>query len=332
MNETVVKRIIKSYLERQPGISKILTEQPIIDNGCVADIIAISFSGEIKYVVECKGSGNPGTLAGGIGQAYQYLYQKQFNKQAKNAKIWFVCPQDCEQKLKVLKIPNEIEVFLVAAPSNVVAYIQRGKKQFLTSELQLPQTFYVEGIKLDVIKEAIKVIEKLQRKRKRKLSRELIKQNLGKYYSRLSPSSHRNTLITMSSLGIIDNDNRLTPEGYRLFGILKRSEQLFFNEMISIFYSFLINVLNAMIVLARDKNQYLNNIECTNEEICKKINELYGQEVRYLNNPRRMNTILHILEEVGAITFISRGHYRINGLIHPSLLPNPQKYKSSYTH
>jgi hypothetical protein len=327
MKELIVKKIIKSYLKKQPGVSKILTEQSLIKDGVVADLIAISPSGEIKYVVECKGSVNPGTLAGGLGQAYQYSYQKQFNQQSKNARVWFACPKDCESILKVFKIPNEVEVFLVEEPSNVFAYIQRGKKRTIIQEFQLPQTFFVEGINLDLIKESIKVIERLQRKRKGKLNRELIKQTLEKFCPRLSSSSHRNTLITLSSLGIIDDDNRLTPEGFRLFGTLKTSEQSFFNEMINIFYSFLINVLNALIVLACDKNQSPNNIECTNEEICKKINELYGQEVRYLNNPRRMNTILHILEEVGAITFINRGHYRINGLIHPTFLPPPRKHK-----
>jgi hypothetical protein len=72
MNEPEVVDAIRNYFKNKPDVTFVSGEQPFIDNGCVSDIIGYS-GDKIKYIVECKGSGNPGTIAGGIGQAYQYF-------------------------------------------------------------------------------------------------------------------------------------------------------------------------------------------------------------------------------------------------------------------
>lgn len=326
MDENEVKRIIKRFLKQSPLYGTISPEQQIIVGGCTADFGVESPKGDGVLLIECKGSGNPGTIAGGIGQAVQYNYQKKFNSTYKNANIWFVCPRDIISILNKFYIPKNIEIKLVERPNKVFDY--RRTASTIESELQLPGTFYIEGIRIKFIREAIRVIFNLCKEKEGALNREEIKKELGKKCSRLSASAHRNTLITLSSLDIIygagKQRNRLTPKGYRLYGILNQSEEEFNNEMIDIFYPFLINVINAFLAIALNKGQKLDEIKCSNKEISKKINELYGEEVRYLNNPRRINTIIHILEELGVL-ISSEGRrakkYKINKLIHPKYLP-----------
>jgi len=311
MEESKVVQFVKAHLQSLPQISKISTNQQIIPSGCEADIIAESTSGKIFYIVECKGSGNHGDIAGGIGQAYQYNYQKQFNKNATNAEVWFACPEDRIKILSMFEIPKGIRIVLVKNNGSIVHYTHRKFSKTSISELQLPGTFYIEGIRLDVIKETIISIKFLSQNITGKINRALIKNEVNKKCPRLSASAHRNTLITLSSLGIIDSNNRLTPEGYRLYGLIESTPSLFFKEMIKIFDPFSINVLNALLLIAKMNKQPIDNITCSNKEICNIITKFYGIEIRYLNNTRRVNTILHILEEIGAIAITKKSKNKL---------------------
>ena len=62
---------------------------------------------------------SPGGIAGGMGQAYQYEYQKQFLKGIKNQKYILLA----DTFLDLMQIPSEIKgVWLVDENSKVRAY------------------------------------------------------------------------------------------------------------------------------------------------------------------------------------------------------------------
>ena len=332
MTEDDVKLFTKKWLLGQPSVSQILPEQKIIRDGLIADFIAYASDGEIKYIVECKGSADIGEIAKGLGQADQYNYQKQFTKKAINAEVYFVCPRDREVFFKVLKIPKEIKVLLVDESGKILerkpSKSPRGK---IVTELQLPNTFYIRDIYFEDIKVLIKVIDNLTpRYRSDKgIPRKVIMTEAKKHRPQMVAEGY-NHLITLMSLGFINSQNMLTPEGYKMLGYIERSEEIFYRELMDLFYTFIINVLNALICIARIKKQRIDQIVCTQKEISNKINELWGDQVRFLYDPRTVSTIVRILEELGIIK--RKGNtYTILSLCHPYFLPWPGKINKRKT-
>lgn len=111
------------------------------------------------------------------------------------------------------KIPKKIEVWCIEEPDKVKFY-QNRRKLVIISELQLLGTFYIEGIEIKAIEEAIKLIAEYEFQNT-KFTRENVKSELAQKTS-LSSSSHRNTLITLSNLSIISKfNNKLTPYGWK---------------------------------------------------------------------------------------------------------------------
>lgn len=319
MDEPEVVKIIEDYLKSFPNIRRTIKEQPIIQNSVITDIFGEEEDGTISYIVEAKGSESPGTIAGGIGQAFQYNYQKRYNNKTENAQVIFACPKDVEHILINFLIPEDIEVWVIDDSGKVFNF-QVNQSRESKSELQLPGTFFVEGITIQAIREAIILINQLG-KNSEKLDRKTIQEALEERCPYLSASGHRNTLITLSTLSIINNQNKLTPKGWQLYGLLQESEEKFKRKMIETFYPFIINVLNALIEISKDKNESINKINCTQTEISKKINHLYNTNVRFFNNPRRISTVIKILEELEVIVRSSPSQYKILKLIHPLYLP-----------
>ncbi len=319
MEESKVVQIVEAYLNSFPTMRRTIKEQPIIQNSVLTDIFGEEEDGTISYIVEAKGSESPGTIAGGIGQALQYNYQKRYNNKTENARVVFACPKDVEHILVNFIIPEDIEVWVIDDSGRVFNF-QVDQSRESKSELQLPGTFFIEGITIQVIKDAIILINQLG-KNSEKLDRKIIQEELEKICPYLSASGHRNTLITLSTLSIINNQNTLTPKGWQLYGLLQESEVKFKRKMIETFYPFIINVLNALLEISKDKNESINNINCTQIEISKKINYLYNTNVRFFNNPRRISTVVKILEELEIIERPSLHQYNILKLIHPLYLP-----------
>lgn len=322
MTEDDVKIFAKKWLLDQPSVSNVLPEQKIIQEGLIADFIAYASDGEIKYIVECKGSADIGEIAKGLGQVDQYNYQKQFNKKAINAETYFVCPRDRELFFKVLRIPKDVKVLLVDDSGKILerkpSKSPRGK---IVTELQLPNTFYIRDIYFEDIKVLIKVIDNLTHrfKSERGILRKVIMSEAKKQRPEMVAEGY-NHLITLMSLGFINSQNMLTPEGYKMLGYIEHSENIFYRELMDRFYTFIINVLNALIHIAKDKKQKVNKIVCTQKEISRKINELWGDQVRFLYDPRTISTVVRILEELKVLK--RKGNsYSILSLCHPYLLP-----------
>lgn len=319
LDEETVKGIIENWLVTRPNVVQILREQIIISEGLTTDLMGFNSEGEIVYIVECKGSVDISELAKGIGQAYQYVFQKSMNPRAVEAEVLLAVPTDINRHFDRLRIPEEIKVFLVSEDGSVYERVRR-RIGAPAVELQLPRTFYIRDVELDHIRYLVLTIHDMSMGQRGRLNLTRIMERVRNERPEIAASGY-NHFITLRSLGLINAENKLTPKGYHMLGLIERSQEAFQREMCESFYCFLINVLNAMFLMAIEKGQRLNEIECTHQEIADKICALWGQTVRFMYDPRTISTAMRILRELGSVTYLGRGRYKFNKLVHREFLP-----------
>lgn len=327
MNEERVKEITQEWLLSKPNIERVKEEQIIIEGGLVTDLMGVTPSGEIAHIVECKGSTNIGNIAKGIGQTYQYEHQKSSNPRTQNAQVLLVVPKEVQRHFETLTIPEPIDVYLVKEDGSV--FERRPQRGSSRVELQLPGTFYIRDVKFSHLKKIIQIIYELSKEEDDKLLVKDIKSEVSSQEIDI-PADGYNHLITLRRLGLINSKNKLSPKGYHVLGLIEESEIAYRREMCKLFYSFLINVLNAMIIISRQNNQTLDSIKCSHQEIADKICEEWGDKVRFLYDPRTISTVIRELIELGVLEKDS-GEYKIKRLIHPKYLPfGPKKGLKKY--
>ena len=318
MDESEVKEIFRKWLINLPNVNQISPETNLVPGGLIADFITKQSNGQVLHIVECKGSVDIGELAKGIGQCYQYLYQSQMSNKSKNAEIIFVCPEDRDNALKVMKIPANIKVVYISSRREIYERIQTKPTGKYSLELQIPGTFYIRDIMFNDYVKIFKKIDSLCHMKKGLISKEDIIEDMVETQA----TAYRNFLITFRTLGFIDNNYRFTPDGYRLLGILNKSKKDFFIELTKIYYPFFINILNALIHIAIKNGDSPNNIKCTHKNIADAFREIWGNDVRFLKDHQTISTIIRNLEELNVVKKIGHGGaYKINGLIHPDYLP-----------
>ena len=322
MKETTVKKYVKKWLMQQPQVDDVLAEQQLISGGLVADFLAKSRRGEILHIVECKGSVDIGELAKGLGQAYQYDYQAQKNRLAKNARVLFICPEGLTGELDTLKVPRGVQVYLVSKGGTLFARRKHPVSKSPQKELQLPKTFYLRDVELNHLESIIRLIHKMGRKKPGGLSSDEIQRRIKTEYPHIAARGY-NHLITLRSLGLLNAKNLLTPHGYEIYDLATTSKEAFLREMCESFYPFIINVMNAMVVIAYEKKDTLDEIECTAEDIAKKICSVWGTKVRFLYDHRTVGTTLRILRELGAVEISGKRKIKIKlkRLVHADFLP-----------
>lgn len=322
MKETTVKKYAKKWLQQQPQVDDVLAEQQLISGGLVVDFLAKSRRGRILSIVECKGSVDIGELAKGLGQAYQYDYQAQKNRLAKNAKVLFICPEDMTKELDTLRVPRGVLVYLVSKGGTLFARKKHPVSKSLQKELQLPKTFYLRDVELNHLESIIRLIHKMGRKKPAGLSRDGIQRKIKKEYPHIAARGY-NHLITLKSLGLLNDRNLLTPHGHEIYDLITTSKEAFLREMCESFYPFIINVLNAIVVIAYEKGDKLNEIECTAKDIANKVCSIWGTKVRFLYDHRTIGTTLRILRELGAVEVIGTRKIKIKlkRLVHADFLP-----------
>lgn len=305
MEEYEVVEAVKSYLKNLPDVSEIGSEFTFIKNGCTSDVIGYS-NGKIKYIVECKGSGSPGNIAGGIGQAYQYDFQKKFNSiVAEDSEVYFACPEDRKNFLEVMKIPNEVKKILLINSQKEITIFKRSKKNSIENILQIEGTTYLEATTVELITLTIDVIFNLKDDERNKSS--FLKIMKEKYPS---ITDHRNTLITPRGLGLVNN-YKLTPKGYYFYGLLKENKIEFKKELIKLLYPSLIVIINAFIVYIKNSEQKLNEFNFNQKDIENEIKTIYGGEVNYFDY-RRLSYGIKILQEIGVLEKLENKKYKIN--------------------
>jgi len=320
LKETTVKKYVRKWLQDQPDVMEVLPEQQLIVGGLVADFLTKNKIGEILHIVECKGSVDIGELAKGIGQVYQYDYQRQKNRLARKAKVLFVCPEDVIRELDTLRIPKNIQVYLVSKGGTLFERKKHPVSKSTEVELQLPRTFYIRDVELNHLKNIICLIQEMGREKPDGLTIDEIQDKIGEKYPYIAARGY-NHLITLRSLGLLSDRNLLTPKGYEIYELIRTSKEAFLREMCEYFYPFIINVLNAIIVIAYEKKNPLTEIECTAKDIASKICSIWGTKVRFLYDHRTVGTTLRILRELGAIEEVGKRKIKLKKLVHSDFLP-----------
>jgi hypothetical protein len=319
LDENIVKKYVKKWLENQAGVDEILTEQQLIPGGLATDFMTKNKFGKVLHVVECKGSVDIGELAKGIGQAYQYDYQKQKDKLSQDATAILVCPQDVEDELDMLRVPECVCVYLVSKSGTIYQRKKHPISKSSEMELQLPGTFYIRDVELNHLESIIKLIHEMGRETSHGLSQEEILQVIEKKFPHIAARGY-NHLITLRSLGLLDDRELLSPKGHEVYELIMTSREAFLREMCDSFYPFIINVLNALVEIAMEKGNPLSGIECTSKDVAERICKTWGTKVRFLYDPRTVGTVMRILRELGAIE-VSDGKVRLRRLVHPEFLP-----------
>jgi hypothetical protein len=319
LDENTVKKYVAKWLQSQKEVNQVLTEQQLIPGGLATDFVTKNNSGKMLHVIECKGSVDIGELAKGLGQAYQYDYQKLRNPIAHDAKALFVCPEDVEHELQLLRIPDGIAVFLVSKSGVLYQRKKHPVSKSAEMELQLPGTFYIRDVELNHLESIVKLIHELGRKTPQGLQQEELLSHIKTEFPKIAARGY-NHLITLRSLGLVDDKNLLTPKGHEVHGLIKTSKQAFLREMCDYFYPFIINVLDAIVEIALETKSNLDSVECSANDLAQRICRTWGTKVRFLYDPRTVGTTLRILRELGAIDFLNGG-IRLKRLVHPEFLP-----------
>lgn len=318
MNEDVVVDHTQQWLTKLPNVTSVQRNQIITTGGLEADLVGYNSGGDGVYVVECKGSVGLNGIVQGLGQVYQYTYQKSLSRKWQLADVLFVLPDDNASILDRLKIPHEVKVYLVSQSGQISERIRRrGAKP--TVELQLPNTFYIRDCEINHFKGILIIIDELSRAKTGSIASREIRKEIHRRHANIAASSY-NHLITLRSLGILGAHNRLTPKGYQIFGLLEKGDEPFNREFSEMFYCFLINVMNAVLLIANDNNTPLNSIRCTDKDIAKKICDTWNATVRFMYDPRTVGTAKRILRELGALDF-TKSSVNLKKLVHPTYLP-----------
>ncbi len=299
-------------------MASVQRNQIIITGGLEADLLGYDSGGEVVYIVECKGSQGLTGIAQGIGQAYQYFHQKTLNTKARDAEVLLTCPKDTENVFTSLHVPDDIRIFFVSPDGNLYERVRR-KQGTPTVELQLPNTFYIRDCEINHFKGIIQTIEVLGRKTNKPLVQSNVTDQIGRRLPKIAAAGY-NHLITLRAIGAIDARYKLTPKGYHLFGLIEKRDESFKRELCDHFYCFLINAMNALVLIANAKKNTLDAIECTNKEIADKICEVWGQTVRFMYDPRTISTAMRILHELGVVEY-KDSHIALKKLVHATYLP-----------
>lgn len=125
MNEDIVVDHTEQWLTKLPNVTNVQRNQIIMTGGLEADLVGYNSGGDGVYVVECKGSVGLNGIVQGLGQAYQYVYQKSLSKKWELADVFFVLPDDKANILDRLKVPHEVKVYLVSQSGQISQRIRR---------------------------------------------------------------------------------------------------------------------------------------------------------------------------------------------------------------
>lgn len=323
MDEARVVSYVVDWLKKLPETAAVREDYVIFNGGLTPDIVAFDSGGKATYLVECKGSVNVTGLVQGIGQAFEYVFQKQFNNNLKTGKVALAIPKNIEEQLKFLEIPKGVGILLVDDEGRIFTGERRKAEKEYSFELQLPDTFYIRDVEINHLASIIKIIDDISRRNQGPIRQERILKKIADKCPRIAARGF-NHLITLRSLGILDYENRLSPKGLTVLKMIETSDEKFKQEMCRLFYCFIINVINAVLLIALNKRQTLDRIEFNNRELADVIYQSWGKKVRFLNDHRTVGTVIRILSELGVITKNRKLRvYKFSKLIHPDYLPWP---------
>jgi len=258
---------IKQYLAQHLNYFdefNILSEQKIF-YGLKVDKVILDKHQNFLCLIECKGDVGTTEFVRGIGQILQY--RSQSNKEMKNRmaekfSTVLAFPNELNTKqnpvqIDKLKYPNDVHLFIINSQNNSYKAINLAnnkmgsKTKYFGERLISISPYYFRDntfAEYFIGLHSMHYRSFLQKKVTRNID------NILKICGSDNPGNGRNVGITLSSLGFIDSNNRLTPDGYKFLNLSYPE----FVERLTYDYAF--PFINSVFAVIND-NKIINNKE-----------------------------------------------------------------------
>ncbi len=327
-NKSIQKTIIQLLGFENPDSYLFERESEFI-NGITSDFI-IKDENYIKAIIECKRPDIGVTeYVRGVGQLFQYEY---FMEKAilpkKHQTLEY--EHDCSNNFSnVLLIPSAFikntklnigrfnypctsKIMEVNLLNNFVRQISPKELEILSkqeesSKITISQ-YYLRDNRLFEYFILLQVLAVSEIINSSILYRKEIENLLKRKINVINNGNWRNAFITLSSLGLIDNKNRLTDQAHLL------QSKSYDDFTYTLYKSYVFPFVDAIMdVLKREMNSD-NEVEISNSKISELLTEIYnGKEVLYLteSNNRYISSWMNIMrDDLGCISFDSRQSMR----------------------
>ena len=327
MNEDDVKDFfnesnsqVRTYLQQNLNYFddfKIISEHKIF-YGLKVDKIILDNQNRYLCMIECKGSIGTTDFVRGIGQISQYRSQslkELYDRMAPTNSTILAFPNDLNTsktpvQIHKLTYPENCDLFIINPANKTYKSIRIGDKTFGQKEKYFGEKllsispFYFRDNTFSEYFIGLHILNK------RGILNDSVSRNLDdamKQCGTHNPGNARNVGITLSSLGFIDGQNKITPLGFRYLGY----SYPVFVEKLS--YEFAYPYINSMFSTIKDN---LGNIENKDKQR-KLVNRLWGldddQQIEFLtessdrDKTRYIGSWNYILKRsIGCIDFTPR--------------------------
>lgn len=271
---------IKQYLAQNLNYFDdftIMSEQKI-SYGLMVDKVILDKDQKYLCLIECKGNVGTTDFVRGIGQVLQYDSQAKKeikNRMSRNFSIILAFPNELNTKetpvdIQNLEYPTETHLFIINSKNNSFKSIDLkatnigSKQKYFGEKIISISPYYFRD---NTFAEYFIGLHTFHYRSfySKKISRNIdeILKKCGSH----NPGNGRNVGITLSSLGLIDGQNKLTPNGYKFL----RLDYPEFVEKLTYDYAF--PYINSVFSVINDHPE-LSSLD----QMRELINELWGME------------------------------------------------------
>lgn len=312
-----IKRDLASILNIEYETMKLVHEDQYI-NLMYADFTVIS-SGKIRAIIEVKGGNiNVTDYVRGIGQLYQYEYYKENNvshlgyEYAEDFNVIYIFPQEVLQNnffnIGTFKYPNSTLILELNTDTNIIRKINNNELKHLANaqrnNLVSISQYYIRDNRFFELYLLLQYLMYLKVIGEKNLNRRSIENDFLMKLETPNNRNWRNAFISLSSLGLIDDNNSVTYSGVLM--AVKPYEEF----LLSIYNSYIKVYIQELFECFDNKKE----IEMSNQEIKDKIFKKWNnRDVLFLteSNGRYISSWLNIMrDDFGIISFDSRQNLR----------------------
>lgn len=256
---------IKQYLAQHLNYFDdftVMSEQKIF-YGLKVDKVILDKNKKFLSLIECKGDVGTTEYVRGIGQILQYRTQAKKelrNRMAENFSIVLAFPNKLNTKqnpveIEKLEYPNDAHLFIINSQNNSYKAINLAitkigsKTKYFGEKLVSISPYYFRD---NTFAEYFIGLHTMYYRGfyQKKVSRNI--DDVLKVCGSHNPGNGRNVGITLSSLGFIDTNNRLTPDGHKF---LELSYPKFVEKLT---YDYAFPYINSVFSIINDNNDIKN--------------------------------------------------------------------------
>lgn len=296
-----------------------------LSNNIRVDIAVLDSNNRKLALFESKKEGaDIHSVLTAIGQTTQYLYHVQnnilYNDYHPDCKVFFSTGINTAllHDWSTLKFYDGVRMLLIDEITNTTAEynmsnnrdIERLNSRYGSGlNFMSISPFYFRDNRLSEYYLMLKIIyQQSAANPSGKLSRTTLLEPIYISANPITPGNARNTFITLSNLGFIDTENRLTSKGYEMTNLCFTDfcKKITYDYI----YPYISNVMYALIEIAQDNNENLDSITLnTLNPLKSKLENIWnGKEIQFLTDSgnRYVSHWLNVLrDDLGAISFNS---------------------------